>query len=187
MKATFNTVRKLILFVLVSALICMVLVTFKPAWLVDGLTWLLSIPRVFIWAGLILLLFFIALQRIKRADLRMPVLLVNHQVEQEKDVHLLQQLSELFVAGNEQRLHGHVKHLYLKQYCQQHQLNSRDGLKQLMTDQSISLELKQAMSFKVTPNWRQTLSFGHWPISGRAYLPHAMAILAALKQSADLT
>lgn len=187
MKNTFSTVRQLTIYVLASVLGLILLATIKPHWLVESLTWLLSIPMVFIWGILILLLFFIALQSIKQAELRAPVLLVNHQVEQEKDLHLLQQLSELFVAGNEQRLHEHVKGLYLKQYCTRHQLNSRDGLKQVAQDQSVSLELRQALVFKVKPNWQQTLSFGHWPISGRAYLPYAMTILAALKPTTDLS
>ncbi|MFO6422601.1 hypothetical protein [Motilimonas sp. KMU-193] len=186
MKHAFNNARLFVISALVFAIGVTLIASIKPLWLVEVLTWMLTIPSVFIWVGLILLLFFIALQRIKQADLAAPVLLVNPQVEQSESPHLLQQLSDLFTPGNEAKLHAHVKALFLKQYCRQYQINSRDGLKQLSQDKKISCELRRALLFQVKPSWRQTVSFGHWPLSNRAYLPYALTILAALTTLSDL-
>ncbi|MCE2596360.1 hypothetical protein K6Y31_16295 [Motilimonas cestriensis] len=173
-------IRKVLIITLIMLIGLLTLACYPPLWLLSLLTWALALPAVFVWIALLLMLFFISLQRIKKADLAAEVLIINYQAAPVADIHLLQKLSYYFEAGNESKLHGYLKALYLKRYCNQHQISSRDGLKQLLQDQAIAKDLKQALAFAVKPNWQQTLSFGHWPINTQPYLRHAQIILTAL-------
>ncbi|MDO6526617.1 hypothetical protein Q4519_13080 [Motilimonas sp. 1_MG-2023] len=179
-KSSAYSIRKVLFFILMSLVTLLILASYPPLWLLTLFTWALALPAVFVWVSLLLMLFFISIQRIRKADLAAEVLLINYQGTPATDEHLLQTLSDYFEAGNESKLHSYVKGLYMNRYCTQHQLSSRDGLKQLQQDPAIATDLKQALAFAVKPNWQQTLSFGYWPVNTQPYLPHTQIILTAL-------